>query len=329
MLPLLGYVDEMGAKRTGVSPSTQMDQNVLRNDRTAVEVQQTANAAAARIELIARIFAETLLKPVFKGILKLLTDGEMEKVAFRLRNEFVEYDPNEWHDGYDMSINVGLGTGDKQQQQAALQTIFQNQMGLAGSPFGPLLIQPKAIYNTQAKLVENAGFKNVGDFFNDPKDQQVQPPQAPPDPSLQIAQMKLQGDAQKFQAESQISMQLEQLKADAKLQEVRSNLELQASNDARDSERELLKAQYERELTGLQLQLDRYKVDADNQTKITVAQIAHPGENGVEYDAESGEVMQKPDPMAAITQALAMLADAQIRPKQIIRDDAGRVVGVA
>jgi hypothetical protein len=33
--------------------------------------------------------------------------------------------------------------------------------------------------------------------------------------------------------------------------------------------------------------------------------------------------------MAAITQALAMLADAQIRPKQIIRDDAGRVVGVA
>ena len=328
MLPLLGYVDEMGAKRTGVSPSTQMDQNTLRNDRTAVEVQQTANAAAARIELIARIFAETLLKPIFKGILCLLTDGEMEKVAFRLRNEFVEYDPNEWKDSYDMTINVGLGTGDKAQQQIALQTIFQNQMALAQSPFGPLLIQPKSIYNTNAKLVENAGFKNVGDFYADPKDQQVQPQQPPPDPAIQIAQMKLQAEAQKFQAESGQNMQMEQLKASAKLQEVQANLELQASNDQRDGERETMLAQFKRELADLQLQLDRYKVDADNSTRITVAQISHPIEDPSEYDAETGEAVQKPDPMAAITQALAMLADAQSRPKQIVRDAAGRVVGV-
>jgi len=328
MLPILGYVDEMGAKRTGVSPSTQMDQNTLRNDRTAVEVQQTANAAAARIELIARIFAETLLKPIFKGILCLLTDGEMEKVAFRLRNEFVEYDPNEWKDSYDMTINVGLGTGDKAQQQIALQTIFQNQMALAQSPFGPLLIQPKSIYNTNAKLVENAGFKNVGDFYADPKDQQVQPQQPPPDPAIQIAQMKLQAEAQKFQAESGQNMQMEQLKASAKLQEVQANLELQASNDQRDGERETMMAQFKRELADLQLQLDRYKVDADNSTRITVAQISHPIESGPEIDAETGEAVQKPDPMAAITQALAMLADAQSRPKQIVRDAAGRVVGV-
>jgi len=203
MLPLLDYVDTMGERRTGVSRAQQgLDTNTLRNDRTAVEVQQTANAAQARIELIARIFAETLLKPIFQGIFKLLTDGEMEKIAFRLRNEFVEYDPNEWRDGYDMTINVGLGTGDKMQQQGALQAIFQNQMGLSQTPYGQLLISPDAIYHTQAKLVENAGFKNVGDFFQDPKGQKVQPPQAPPDPAIQIEQMKLQAGAQKFQAES-------------------------------------------------------------------------------------------------------------------------------
>lgn len=328
MMPLLAYVDEMAAKRTGVSPSTQMDQNVLRNDRTAVEVQQTANAAAARIDLIARIFAETLLKPIFKGILCLLTDGEMEKVAFRLRNEFVEYDPNEWRDSYDMTINVGLGTGDKAQQQAALQTIFQNQMGLAQSPFGQLLIAPKSIYNTQVKLVENAGFKNVGDFFNDPKDQAIQPQQPPPDPAIQIAQMKLQAEAQKFQAESGQNMQLEQLKASAKLQEMQANLELQASNDQRDSEREMMTAQHKRELADLQLQLDRYKVDADNETRITVAQISHPIENAAEIDEETGEPMQKTDPMAAIIQALQMLADAQSRPKTIIRGPDGRAQGI-
>ena len=300
MLPLLGYVDEMGAKRTGVSPSTQMDVNTLRSDRTAVEVQQTANAAAARIDLIARIFAETLLKPIFKGILCLLTDGDMEKIAFRLRNEFVEYDPNEWHDQYDMTINVGLGTGDKAQQQAALQTIFQNQMGLSQSPFGPLLIAPKAIYNTQVKLVENAGFKNVGDFFNDPKEQQVQPQQPPPDPSLQIAQMQLQATIEGKKADMQASMQIKQMELqyqaqvgelqrnqEAQLEQFRAQMQQQTDNNRQEMEarQQQLKLQQEAELNQLKAQFDdvrhqremdfqRWKAELDASVKIETANIS-------------------------------------------------------
>jgi hypothetical protein len=134
MFPMLEYIDHMREQRTGVSRAQQgIDANALRHDRTAAEVMQTANAAAARIELIARIFAETLVKPIFKGIFKLLTDGEMDQIAFRLRNQFVQIDPNEWRDGYDMTINVGLGTGDKNQQAAILQSIFEQQMMLAQS----------------------------------------------------------------------------------------------------------------------------------------------------------------------------------------------------
>ncbi|MBA3773821.1 MAG: hypothetical protein H0X13_15425 [Ramlibacter sp.] len=278
MLDLLGYVDQMGERRTGVSRAQQgMDPDALRNDKTAIEVQQTANAAAARIELIARIFAETLLKPIFQGILKLLTDGEMEKLAFRLRDEFVEYDPNEWRDSYDMTINVGLGTGDRNQQAMHLQQIFQQQGLLMQSPLGALMIKPKHVYNTLAKIIENAGFKNVGDFVEDPKDQMPPPPQTPPDPKIQVTQMQLAADAQKFQAESQQNMQLEQLKAQAKLQETQAQLELQAANDARDAERELLKAQYETQLEEQRLQLEKYKSDLDNETRIQVALINQQG----------------------------------------------------
>jgi hypothetical protein len=277
MFPMLEHVQRMGERRTGVSPSQQMDPNAIKGDRTAIEVQQTANAAAARVELVARIFAELLLKPIFKGVLKLLTEGEMEKIAFRLRNEFVEYDPNEWRDSYDMTINVGLGTGDKQQQGALLQAIFQQQGAIAASPMGALLVKPKTIYHTLSKIVENAGFKNVGDFWVDPGDQPIPQQPPPPDPSIQIAQMKLQGDAQRIQYESQRDQQLESLRAQAKLQEVQANLELQAANDARDSERETLKAIHARELGEMQLQLDRYKTDADNETRIQVALINQQG----------------------------------------------------
>jgi hypothetical protein len=272
-LPILEYVDAMRENRTGVTRYSQgLGADGL--EKTNGESARLMNASQMRIKLIARVMAECLVKPIFQGILKLLTEGDMQKIAFRLRNEFVEYDPQEWRDSYDMTVNVGLGTGDKDMQLRHLGAIFQSQMALAQSPFGPALIDPTKIYNTQARLVENAGFKNVGDFWKDPS-KEPPPPQQPPPPPPQVLvkQMELQADAQKFQAEQASMMQMEQLKADAQLQATRATLELQAANDARDAERESMKAQYEAQLEAQRIELDRYKVDEDNRTRIIVAQI--------------------------------------------------------
>jgi hypothetical protein len=232
------------------------------------------SASQMRIKLIARIMAECLVKPIFKGVLKLLTEGDMQKIAFRLRNEFVEYDPQEWRDSYDMTINVGLGSGDKDLQLRHLGAIFQSQMALAQSPFGPALIDPLKLYNTQARLVEAAGFKNVGDFWRDPA-KEPPPPQQPPPPPHQvlIKQMELQADQQKFQAEQILLKTREELQAAAKLQEVQASLELQAANDRRDSEREAMKATYEAQIEAQRLELDRYKTDMDNATKVLISQM--------------------------------------------------------
>lgn len=140
--------------------------------------------------------------------------------------------------------------------------------------------------------------------------------------------MELQADQQKFQAEHQLTMQRETLQAEAKQRETQLQLELQAANDARDAERERLMAMHKQELAMAQLELDRYRTDADNATRIKVALIAHPGENGIDVDQESGEVMQKPDPLAVVTQAIQALADGMNRPKAVIRDEAGKVIGV-
>lgn len=327
MFPMLEYKDRMLEKRTGVSANSQgLDPNSL--NRGGAYETKVMNAAKMRIKLIARVFAEILLKPTFQGILKLLTDGDMEKIAFRLRNEFVEYDPNEWRDQYDMTSNVGTGTGDREQQTMVLQAIATSQAMAAQSPLAGLMLTPKTIYNTQAKLVENAGFKNIADFWVDPGDAPFPAPQPPADPSIQIAQMKLQGDAQKFQAQSQVDQQLESLRAEAKQRESQMQLELQASNDARDAEREMMAAQHRQELAMAQLELDRYKTDADNQTKIIVAKISHPNEDENISVDDSGQVVTKPSAAELMTQALAMLTDQMARPKSIVRDDGGRVIGV-
>lgn len=276
MFPMLEYKDSMLAKRTGVSGQSQgVDANAL--NRGGNYETRVMNAAQKRIKLIARVFAEVLLKPTFQGILKLLTEGDMEKLSFRLRNKFVQMDPNEWRDSYDMTANVGLGTGDKEQQTMVLQAIAQSQAGIAMSPFGKLLVTPKGIYNAQAKLVEHAGFKNVGDFWQDPGDKQPEPQQPPPDPAIQLKQMELQADAQKFQATSQQETQRISFEAQAKAREQANALTLQQQNDERDAARELAKAQYQAELDRAQIELDRYKTDRDNETRIQVALINQQG----------------------------------------------------
>ena len=276
-MPMLEYVQGMRENRTGVSRQSQgLNPDSLNN--TATGRAMDMSASMQRIELIARIIAETLVKPIFQGILKVLTDGGMEKLAFRLRDEFVEYDPNEWRDQYDMSINVGLGTGDTQQKAAQLMTLWQQQM--AGMQFG--LVTPHHLYNTASKTVENAGFKNVQDFYQDPSKQPPQP-QQPPLP-LQIEQMKIQADAQKhqaqtqadiqkFQAESQMQMQVEQMKANMKLKEIRGNLELQAANDARDAERERQKAITDAQLEAQRMEFEKWKAQIEAETQIYIEQM--------------------------------------------------------
>ena len=340
-MPMLEYVQGMRENRTGVSRTSMgMNPDSLNNTATGRQIDQSA--AQQRIELIARIAAETLLKPIFQGILKLLTEGGMDKLFFRLRDEFVEMDPNEWRDQYDMTINVGLGTGDTQQKAAQLMNIYQMQT--AGMQFG--LATPANLYHTQSKVIENAGFKDVQNFLQDPKNAPPAPPPPPPY-QLQVEQMKQQADAQKFQAQSQQeqqrfqaetaqAMQLEQLKADAKLQEVRANLELQASNDQRDSEREQFKSEMAMRLEAQRLDFEKWKAELDARVKLRIAAIgkeASGDELMAELD-ENADPQVKPldrltDMHAQTLQMIAGLTEAMARPKQIIRDANGRAQGVA
>lgn len=328
-MPLLEYIQTMRENRTGVSRTSQgMNPDALNNTATGRQID--VSQAAQRIELIARIVAEVLLKPMFAGILKELTDGTMEKLAFRLRDEFVEYDPNEWRDQYDMTINVGLGTGDKNSQAMQLQMIFQNQMGLMGMG----LATPTHIYHTQSKMIENAGYKDVQNFLQKPDPNQ--PFQAPPPPELQVKQMELQADAQKFQAETQqeqmkfqaemaAQMQLEELKAQAKLQEVQANLELQASNDARDGQRETVKAQMDAEAERAKLEFEAWKVEYNANIQIELEKIkaAQASQNaGSENDSAMAAAM------TGFQTALKQMTDQMSKPKTIVRDSNGRAQGI-
>jgi hypothetical protein len=324
-MPMLEYVQGMRENRTGVSRTSMgMNPDSLNNTATGRQIDQSASQQ--RVELIARIIAETLIKPIFQGILKILTDGDMQKLAFRLRDEFVEYDPNEWRDSYDMTINVGLGTGDTQLKAAQLMNVWQQQ--IAGLQFG--LTTPKHLYHTAAKTIENAGFKDVQNFYQDPSNVEQKPEQPPLE--IQLEQMKIQADAQKhkansqqdiqkFQAETQMQLQVEQIKAEAKQREIQASLELQAANDQRDAERENMKAQFDAAMAQQKMEFEKWKVEFDAQNKIYIEEMKLRGVPPADYIQEQNNMQQ-------VMMGLQAVIENMQAPKVIIRDASGKAIGV-
>ena len=136
------------------------------------------------MKLIARIFAETLVKPIFLGILKFLTAGDMEPpLAFRLRGQFVQYDQR-----VARSIRHDRQCRSWDWRQTAATGCFRQSATDADGPCSVAVwstYDPAAEHhNTVSKMVELGGQKNVNDFILNPQGQPV--PQSGPHPQLML-----------------------------------------------------------------------------------------------------------------------------------------------
>jgi hypothetical protein len=182
--PLLSYLDTVREARTGITKSAQgLDADTL-NSKTATGVNTLMTQTQMRSELIARIFAETGVKDLFRKIFELMVKYQDRERVVMLNNQYIPVKPTEWKDKFNISIVVGLGTGSKEQQTVMLNSILERQIQafqLQGGKEMPM-VTLKNIYNTLSKVIENAGLKNVESYFVDPDigKQMMPPPQPPP-----------------------------------------------------------------------------------------------------------------------------------------------------
>lgn len=166
MLPFLEYLDEVKAQRTGVTPTSQgLDADLLQSTTKAAVTAQIS-ASQERIEVIARTFAETGMKALFSGLLKLITRHQDKPLLVRLRGEWTPVDPTTWDANMDCTVSVALGRGDDAQQMAFLTQIAQKQeMILQQIGVSNPLVKPSQYANTLQQICLKAGFKNPDQFF--------------------------------------------------------------------------------------------------------------------------------------------------------------------
>jgi len=289
-MPMVEMLQGMKENRTGYTRYSQgLDGDSL--NKTALGVTKIMNASQKRQKLMARICAEALLCPVFKGIFKTLTDYCMEKLSFRLNGKFVSFDPQEWRDQYDMMVNVGIGQGDELQQAQMLKQISEAQMAYMQSPLGGRVVTEQNVFAVQAEIAENAGFKNPAKFWTDPS--QLPPPQPPPpDPKMALEQAKMQAqqqenaakrqdDAQRFQAETQQQMQIDANRQQWEARQKDRELEQQAQIAQ-------LQASYEAQQEAQRLAFERWKVELVESNKVQLAQLAQQAsERRAVFDAQN------------------------------------------
>jgi hypothetical protein len=214
VFPALEYMDRVKEQRTGISrQSMGLDADSLQST-TATAVSAMQAASQGQIEMIARVFAETGVRDLFLGILHLATKYETKQKMIRLRNEFVVMDPRQWSTQYDVSINVGLGTGQRDQQLSSLYNLVAKQEQIMGTMgMDNPIVNPLQYRNTLAKIAELSGFKNVEEFFGDPRNAPPKPPQQPQqDPRIAMEMQKMQADMQIAQQKAAQDLQLQKEK---------------------------------------------------------------------------------------------------------------------
>jgi hypothetical protein len=249
--PLLEYLDVVQTKRTGVNDAQQgLNPDILQNT-TATAVAAMQSASAGRIELIARIFAETGVKDLFQKILQLLCKYQDKARVIRLRGKYVSIDPREWTNQFDLSINVGLGTGNKQEQMAMIAMVLGKQEEILKTiGVNNPLVDLAQYRNTLGRFIESAGFKDSTEFFKEISPEQLQqmsqPQEQQQDPQVQAYMAQVQAQIQADQAKAQAEIQLAREKAAAQMQLEREKFEQQMALKQQEFE-------YEAQLKAMQI----------------------------------------------------------------------------
>jgi len=208
---MLAYLDSVKETRTGVTRQSQgLGADALNTD-TATGMNQILTQSQMRMELIARIFAETGVKDLGLKIFELVCKYQQKEKIVRIRGKFVPMTPFEWRDRVNVSVSVGLGTGSKEQQLILLNSILQRQLqaiNLQQNVFGPV-VNLQNIYHTLKKLVENAGLGSIEPYFMDPDLGQQQMPPLPPKPPTEFEKVSLaqvQGENQRAELNSRTEL---------------------------------------------------------------------------------------------------------------------------
>lgn len=227
------YIASWAENRTGFNRySAGTDQNALNKTKGGVEL--LTSKADMRMELMARFFGIGMRK-LFAKMLKLSIQHQNVPEMVQIGGQFVPINPGEFRNQFHVKINVGLGSGSKEQLAARIMGL----MGVLQQGAAAGVVRPQHVSEAIRLYVEANEFKNP-ERFVDPE-----PTGLPANPQqFQQMQQQVQQQLQQLQEQlQQATQENEALKAEKaskqgdlmlkakELEQKDRELDIQAAND--------------------------------------------------------------------------------------------------
>lgn len=329
--PVLDYMRQVREQRTGISGASMGVNADMLTNATREAVNATIQAGQGQIELICRNFANGL-KRLYGIMLGLMVANQDKPRMIRLRNEFVPVDPRPWNAKMDVSVNVALSAGTVEQRMAMLQYQWEKQSE-AYSALGPNngVVSLGQIRNTMAKVVEMAGFKDASQFWSPVPIDYDMPQQDPEqDPNAQAATALAEAEQMKAQLQFQSSQMKAEMDLASKREKMQSDNQIASYKLQQEEQRiELQRAQLELDMAVQQAKLEQQRAkDALEQLKLILSARQTQGEQQQSSDMMAQAVMALGQMIGGISEGQHEMAESISQPKQVVRDESGRIVGV-
>jgi hypothetical protein len=154
--------------RTGISDASKgVDPRALQSTNVT-GIDAIVQGAQERIELCARILAETGMKQLFKGILREIVNSPNQERMIQLRGKWENINPSTYDPTMRISVNPTLGKGSDMtrlmilQDVKATQTQIMTQFGVENPLCGV-----QEFRNTLTDILAIGNVKNVGRYYKE------------------------------------------------------------------------------------------------------------------------------------------------------------------
>jgi len=268
--------------RTGITRQSQgLNPDTMNKTASGMAMLQ---ANAQQIELyVTRNFAEMIVMNIFAKRYRLMR-AYGQPFRMKIEGKYTEVDPRKWPEEIDMSITVGLGTGNKDQRLQYRMALLdvQKQFVMNGSR----IVGEEELYQNAKRLVSDSGLGTASDYFKDPS---TLPPAEPqPDPETAKVQAEAQTqqakDAQAHQqAMGKLQLQQQSQQAESALKQQSNDQDMQIKAAAAEQAAQLANAKATEEA-----RLAREKLDFEKQL----------AREKLEFDQEMARKQQKADAAA-------------------------------
>ena len=263
--PMLEYLDQLQAKRTGVSDLSQgLDANVLQNVSATAVATMTAQSQG-KLELIARTFADTGVRALLQGIFHLLCKYQKEERIMNISGKPLVINPREWDTQFKVTVNVGLGKGTKNEKIGMLQMVLAKQEQILQQyGINNPLVTIQQYRDTLAKFINASGMEDDKQFIKEVTNEEMaklmqmdaQADKTPP--QVKAAEAIAQAEREKAQMKMQTDMakqQLETQKLQFETEKEAQELKLKAQQQQLDADRQMLEIETERAKLEADIQL--------------------------------------------------------------------------